>query len=77
MHYGASTRFPPEEVMNKAVAYFSMLGLETTKRSPITLTMEGGRGKVSITLSPGEETEVDIITRELNAEVKAFLQRIG
>ncbi|MCU0861965.1 MAG: hypothetical protein MUE65_06580 [Methanomassiliicoccales archaeon] len=77
MHYGTSTRFPPEEVMNKAVVFFSALGLNVTKRSASTLTMEGGRGKVSITLTPGEDTEVDIISHELNAEVKAFLQRIG
>jgi hypothetical protein len=77
MHYGTSTRLPPEKVMAKAVEYFNALGLKTCKRSPSTLTMEGGEGYVAVTLSLGTETEVDIIAHGFNAQVKAFLQRIG
>ena len=77
MHYGASTHLRPDLVMSKAVEYFASLGLETVKRSPSTLTMENAMGQVAITLSPGTETEVDIVTHGYNQEVKAFLQRIG
>ncbi len=77
MHYGASTRLRPEMVMSKAVEYFASLGLAAVRRSSSALTMEGTKGQVAITVSPGSETEVDIVTHGYDQEAKAFLQRIG
>jgi len=77
MHYGISTRLPPEKVIEKAVDFFGKLGLEVKERDACTLLMEGGGGYIDLSASAGKETDVDIVTQEWNAQVKQFLQRIS
>jgi hypothetical protein len=64
-------------VLSKATEFFGSLGLKAIKRSASSLNMEDGKGHVAVTITSGSETEVDIVTDAYDAEVKAFLQRIG
>jgi hypothetical protein len=77
MHYGTSTTLPPEMVLDKAEGFFGGLDLSTTSRTHDQLSMEGKGGMVSLSLSVGAETEVEIETKGLDNQVKKFLQRIG
>jgi hypothetical protein len=77
MHYGTSTTLPPELVLSKAEGYFGGLGLRTTSKTTNKLSMEGKGGMVSMCLSLGAETEVEIETKGFDSHAKNFLQRIG
>jgi hypothetical protein len=77
MHYGTSTKIAPETVLDRAQEYFGRLGLVLSKREPGLLCMEGLGGYVAFTVCGGKETDVDVVTKEWDAHVKEFLQRIG
>ena len=78
-HYGIETELSPEEVMQKARAYFGEggLGLALTEENECCLTFEGGGGHVTISVTNGEKTDVDLVTREWMYDVKRFMNMIG
>jgi hypothetical protein len=77
MHYGISTKLPPDKVIEKAVEYFSKLGLRVRERTDCSLFMEGTGGYVDLGVCGGDGTDVDIVTQEWNEHVKQFLQRLA
>ena len=77
--YGVSTRLLPEEIIRQAMAFFGHrgLGLEVTDRSQCCAHFEGGGGYVSVTVSEGKKTEVELVTREWDEDVKRFMRQIA
>ena len=77
--YGVEIKMPPEEVIQKAVDFFgkSGVGLKVVERSRCCARFEGGGGHVSLTLSEGEKTEVELVTREWDYQVKQFVRQIA
>lgn len=77
--YGVETKLDPEEVIQEAVTFFGEggVGLEVTDRSPCCATFAGGGGHVSVTVDAGDKTEVELVTREWDYDVKRFVRRIA
>lgn len=77
--YGVQTKMSPEEVIQKAVSVFGKdgVGLEVTDRGLCSARFEGGGGHVAITVNEGEKTEVELVTREWDYDVKRFVRQIA
>lgn len=77
--YGVETKMRPEEVIQKAIDFFgeSGVGLEVVERSRCCARFRGGGGHVSLTLSEAEKTEVELVTREWDYDVKRFVRQIA
>lgn len=81
LRMGKETSETPQEVLNKAIAYFGEngVGLKLVEQSPNTVQFTGGGGHVQVMVSPtadGHKTEIDIQTRDWEYDVKRFLQKI-
>lgn len=78
--YGVKTKLNPEQVIEKAVAYFGEggLGLEVTEQGSCCATFVGGGGHVQITAATGEpKTDIELVTREWDYDVKQFMRKIA
>ena len=77
--YGVKTHKSPEEIIQQAIAFFGKdgLGLEVTDRSPCCASFQGGGGHVSVAVDEGEKTEVELVTREWDYDVKRFVRQIA
>lgn len=77
--YSMETKLSPEQVIEKARAYFGAeMGLAVTDDNPCCATFEGGGGFVSVAASAGEKkTAVELETREWDYPVKQFMRKIG
>jgi hypothetical protein len=77
--YGVETQRSPEEVIQKAVAYFGEggLGLSVSEEDPCCVTLLGGGGHVFVAASHEEgKTEVELETREWDYHVKKFMGQL-
>jgi hypothetical protein len=77
--YGLETKKSAEAVIDAAVAYFGEegLGLEGDDIGACCATFEGGGGFVRIDVTEGDPTEVELVTREWDHDVKAFMSKIA
>ena len=77
--YGVETKMSADEVIEAAVNYFGEegLGLEGGDIGGCCASFEGGGGFVRIDVAEGEPTEVELVTREWDHDVKAFMAKIG
>jgi hypothetical protein len=77
--YGVDTKLSPEEVVQKAVDFFGEngVGLEVVDRSQCCARFEGGGGHVSVTVNQGDKTEVELVTREWDYDVKRFVRQVA
>ena len=75
MRYGSKTKLRTSQVLAKAEEYFGAggLGLEVTSRDECCLSLAGGGGHVTITVSEGQETSVDVETQEWDYQVREFM----
>ena len=75
MRYGTETKLSTSEVLNTAERYFGEggLGLEPTSRDDCCLSLSGGGGHVTVTVTELERTTVDVETREWDYHVKKFI----
>ena len=75
MRYGTDTKLGPKEVLDLAEKYFGEggLGLEMTSRDDCCVSFEGGGGHVTITVTEGKKSDVDLETREWDYQVKHFM----
>jgi hypothetical protein len=76
--YGVETRMSPEKVIQKAVDFFGEegVGLKVIDHSRCCARVEGGGGHVSVTVSEGKRTDVELVTREWDYDVKRFMRDI-
>jgi hypothetical protein len=78
--YSVYTKLDPEEAIRRAVAYFgeSGLGLEVTDQGACCASFQGGGGHVSVTVNTGDQkTELELVTREYDYDVKRFMREIA
>jgi len=75
MRYGADTKLSTSEVLDKAEKYFGPegLGLGVTSRDDCCVSLAGGGGHVTVTVTEGEKTSLDVETKEWDYQVKKFL----
>ena len=77
MRYGASSKLPPDKVIDRAKGYFDKLGLKIVGEDKGSVSMEGEGVRVTVTVCGEKETEVDIVTTEWDHQVKQFIQMIS
>lgn len=75
MRYGSKTKLSTSQVLDKAEEYFGPggLGLEVTSRDNCCISLAGGGGHVTVTVSEGRKTSVDAETQEWDYQVKKFI----
>ena len=75
MRYGLETKLSTTEVLNRAERYFGEggLGLEVTSRDECCISLAGGGGHVTVTVTEGDKTSIDVETREWDYQVKKFM----
>jgi hypothetical protein len=76
--YGVKTNTSPQEVIQQAIDFFGKdgVGLDVTDRSLCCASFQGGGGHVSVTVNEGAKTEVELVTREWDYDVKQFIRQI-
>jgi hypothetical protein len=77
--YGVRTKLSPEEVIQKALDFFGKdgVGLEVIDQSQCYVSFQSGGDHVSMTVDEGEKTEVELVTREWDYDVKQFVREIA
>jgi hypothetical protein len=75
MRFGTETKLSTSDVLGRAEQYFGEggLGLEITSQDNCCLSLAGGGGHVTVTVTEGEKTAVDVETREWDYQVKKFI----
>ena len=76
---GKETRLKPENVIEKAIAFFGPkgVGLEVDDSGEGCAHFSGGGGFVSVTACPGEKrTVVSIESREWESQVRQFTVKL-
>ena len=75
MRYGLETKLSTTEVLNRAERYFGEggLGLEVTSHDECCISLAGGGGHVTVTVTEGDKTSIDVETREWDYQVKKFM----
>jgi hypothetical protein len=78
MRYEAQTYMTAPEVMQAAISFFGVdLGLELQSEGFDTLHFVGGGGYVILSLKEGEPVAVEFETREWDAQVEEFMERLA
>jgi hypothetical protein len=75
MRYGTETKLSTSAVLDRASEYFGEggLGLTETLRDSCCISLEGGGGQVTVTVTEGDKTSVDVEAREWDYQVEKFL----
>jgi hypothetical protein len=75
MRYGLETKLSTTEILNRAERYFGEggLGLEVTSHDECCISLAGGGGHVTVTVTEGDKTSIDVETREWDYQVKKFM----
>lgn len=75
MRFGTETNLSTSDVLSRAEQYFGEggLGLEITSQDNCCLSLEGGGGHVTVTVTEGAKTAVEVETREWDYQVKKFI----
>jgi hypothetical protein len=78
MRYQVQTYMTPQEVMDAAIVFFGVdLGLELQSQSFDALHFVGGGGHVTMTLKDEDPVSAELETREWDAQVEEFMDRIA
>jgi hypothetical protein len=77
--YMVNSKLSSKDAIEKAVDFFGEkgLGLEITDRSDCCVNFIGGGGHVDIVTCEGDQTEIELDTREWETQVKEFMREIG
>jgi len=75
VRYGIETSLTTTEVLDRAEEYFGEggLGMALTSRDDCCVSFAGGGGHVTVTVTEGKKTGVDLETREWDYQVKKFI----
>jgi hypothetical protein len=67
----------PEDVINRAVKYFSSMGVKVKAQSPNEVYLEGGGGGVDVLATADKNiTTVQFVSTEWDIQVKEFITTI-
>jgi uncharacterized protein (AIM24 family) len=75
VRYATETTLSTSQVLDRASEYFGEggLGLVETSRDDCCISLEGGGGHVTVTVTEGDKTSVDVETSEWDYQVKKFM----
>lgn len=81
LNMGKETERSPAEVIDQAIAFFGPggVGLDLVQHTADTASFTGGGGLVQVTVTPqsnGRHTEVNVVTRDWEFDVKQFMVSI-
>ncbi len=78
MRYEVTTKLTPQDALERAIAYFGRggQGLEITRKGDLSLVLQGGGGYVAVTATPGDQTTLDLETREWDRAVRQFMAAV-
>jgi hypothetical protein len=78
LRYEVTTKLTPQEALARAIAYFGHggEGLEVTSKGDLSLVFQGGGGYVAITAQPGDQTTLELETREWDRAVRHFMAEV-
>jgi len=78
MRYEVTTTLTPREALERAAVHFGPRGegLDISGRDECCITFQGGGGYVTVTAQPGEETTLELETREWDRAVQQFMQQV-
>lgn len=80
MRYGAETKLTPEEVLDRARAYFGTggkVGLPETEHGPTSAIFATAAGGISVSAVPTDDrTVVTILSREYDYWAERFLDEL-
>ena len=80
INVGKKTDLSSEEIIKKSIRYFgpSGVGLKLTEKSDCCARFDGSGGFVSVqvTETEGEESDLSILGREFDYQIKNFLKEI-
>ncbi|MFC1940824.1 hypothetical protein ACFLWL_00195 [Chloroflexota bacterium] len=73
------TKLSPEEIIKKAVEFFSTgCGLKVKHQAFAYVSFEGGGGGVEVTVYTKEKgTSVELVSQEWDLQVKEFIRKIS
>jgi hypothetical protein len=79
MRYEVTTALTPGEALERAIRHFGPagLGLAVTAQTPRSIVFQGGGGHVLVTLQPGNETRLELETREWDYAVQQFMAQVS
>lgn len=79
MRYQVTTGLMPHEALATAMTHFGSqgLGLTVTSQTSLGLVFQGGGGHVVIALQPGDETILELETREWDYAVQQFMKQVS
>jgi hypothetical protein len=77
--YGVKTNKEPKDVLQQAVDFFGEdgIGLEVVERSPYFVSFQGGGGHVTVSMDQNAGTDVEVVTREFDYDVRQFIRKIA
>ena len=78
MRYQVTTPLTPREALEQALADFGSdgLGLQLTSQTNLSLVFQGGGGHITVTAAAGEQTTLEIETREWDYGVQQFMAHV-
>jgi hypothetical protein len=79
IRYGKDSKFSPQEVVQKAIAFFGPggIGLETKLLGEGEVRFEGGGGHVLVQVhKKGKGAEIDLLAVEWEYDARRFLGKI-
>ena len=65
----------PEEIIALAEKFFGNEGLKVQERGDCCIKFEGGGGYINITISENDSTEVELVGREWEYQIKEFAKK--
>ncbi len=77
MRYGAVSRFPKDKLVEKAIEYFEQFGMTVVEQTDSALVMEREGDAVTIRFEDSDPLEIEILTKQMDIQVKKFIQRIA
>ncbi|MBM2825573.1 MAG: hypothetical protein HW402_1237 [Dehalococcoidales bacterium] len=75
----AKTKLSPEEVIKRAAAFFtSGYGLKMTEQTPTSVCLEGGGGRVMVTVrTEAKGTSVEVESQEWDRQAREFIKKLA
>ena len=75
IRFSFKTSQKPKEIIESAEQFFRNVGLKVTEKGNCCLNLEGGGGYINITVSENDTTEVELVGREWEYQIKEFAEK--
>ncbi len=69
------TSLKTEEIIDSAEQFFRNVGLKVKEKGYCCINFEGGGGYINVTISNNDATEVELVGREWEYQIKKFAEK--